>query len=80
MQDPGISTPRSGDQAPAGSGSQVPAGIFLAAARELGVRAGHAVVLEDLSDQQTDDQFHAQLDASIKQIFDASVDKVPTGG
>jgi len=47
MQDPGISTPRSGDQAPAGSGSQVPAGIFLAAARELGVRAGHAVVLED---------------------------------
>jgi len=37
-------------------------------------------LLEDLSDQQTDDQFHAQLDGSIKQIFDASVDKVPTGG
>jgi hypothetical protein len=25
-------------------------------------------------------QFHAQLDASIGQIFDASVEKVPTGG
>jgi fructose-bisphosphate aldolase, class I len=37
-------------------------------------------LLEGLSDQQTDEQFHAQLDASIGQIFDASVDKVPTGG
>jgi fructose-bisphosphate aldolase class I len=37
-------------------------------------------LLEGLSDQQTDDQFHARLDASIGQIFDASVDKVPTGG
>jgi hypothetical protein len=32
-------------------------------------------VLEGLSDQQ----FHAQLDASIGQILDASVDKVPAG-
>ena len=38
------------------------------------------VLLEGLSDQQTDEQFHAQLDASIGQIFAASVDKVPTGG
>jgi len=36
-------------------------------------------LLEGLSDQQTDEQFHAQLDASIGQIFDASVDKVPAG-
>jgi fructose-bisphosphate aldolase, class I len=37
-------------------------------------------LLEGLSDQQTDEQFDAQLDASIRQIFDASVDKVPAGG
>jgi fructose-bisphosphate aldolase class I len=37
-------------------------------------------LLEGLSGQQTDEQFHAQLDASIGQIFDASVDKVPAGG
>jgi fructose-bisphosphate aldolase class I len=37
-------------------------------------------LLEGLSDQQTSEQFHAQLDASIGQIFDASVDKVATGG
>jgi fructose-bisphosphate aldolase, class I len=37
-------------------------------------------LLEGLSDQQTDEQFHAQLDASIGQIFDASVEKVPVGG
>jgi fructose-bisphosphate aldolase, class I len=37
-------------------------------------------LLEGLSEQQTDEQFHAQLDASIKQIFDASVHKVPAGG
>jgi fructose-bisphosphate aldolase, class I len=37
-------------------------------------------LLEGLSDQQTEEQFHAQLDASIGQIFDASVDKVPAGG
>jgi fructose-bisphosphate aldolase, class I len=37
-------------------------------------------LLEGLFDQQTNEQFHAQLDASITQIFDASVDKVPTGG
>ena len=37
-------------------------------------------LLEGLSDQQTGEQFHAQLDASIGQIFDASVDKVPAGG
>jgi hypothetical protein len=35
---------------------------------------------EGLSDQQTGEQFHAQLDASIGQIFDASVEKVPPGG
>jgi fructose-bisphosphate aldolase class I len=37
-------------------------------------------LLEGLSDQQTGEQFHAQLDASIGQIFTASVDKVPAGG
>ena len=37
-------------------------------------------LLEGLSDHQTEEQFHAQLDASIGQIFDASVDKVPAGG
>jgi fructose-bisphosphate aldolase class I len=36
-------------------------------------------LLEGLADQQTNEQFHAQLDASIGQIFDASVDKAPTG-
>jgi len=35
-------------------------------------------LLEGLSDQQTSEQFHAQLDASIGQIFDASVDKAST--
>jgi fructose-bisphosphate aldolase class I len=33
-------------------------------------------LLEGLSDEQTDDQFNAQLDASIAQIFQASVHKV----
>jgi fructose-bisphosphate aldolase, class I len=33
-------------------------------------------LLEGLTEQQTDEQFHARLDASIGQIFDASVDKV----
>jgi len=37
-------------------------------------------LLEGLSAQQTSEQFHAQLDASIGQIFDASVDKAPAGG
>ena len=37
-------------------------------------------LLEGLSDQQTDEQFHEQLDASIGQIFAASVDKVPAAG
>jgi fructose-bisphosphate aldolase, class I len=37
-------------------------------------------LLEGLTEQQTDEQFHAQLDASIGQIFEASVDKVPAGG
>jgi fructose-bisphosphate aldolase class I len=37
-------------------------------------------LLEGLSDQQTDEQFHAQLDASIGQIFDASLEKAPAGG
>ncbi len=32
-------------------------------------------LLEGLSDGQTDEQFNAQLDASIAQIFKASVDK-----
>jgi fructose-bisphosphate aldolase, class I len=36
-------------------------------------------LLEGLTEQQTDEQFHARLDASIAQIFDASVDKVPAG-
>src|SRR5262249_61874321 len=37
-------------------------------------------LLEGLSDRQTGEQFHAQLDAWIGQIFDASVKKVPAGG
>ena len=37
-------------------------------------------LLEGLSDQQTDEQFQAQLDTSIGQIFAASVDKVPADG
>jgi fructose-bisphosphate aldolase class I len=37
-------------------------------------------LLEELSEQQTGEQFHARLDASIGQIFDASVHKVPAGG
>ena len=32
-------------------------------------------LLEGLTDQQTDDQFNQQLDSSITQIFDASVEK-----
>jgi len=36
-------------------------------------------LLQGLSAQQTGEQFHAQLDASIGQIFDASVDKAPSG-
>jgi len=34
-------------------------------------------LLQGLSDQQTSKQFHARLDASIGQIFDASVHKTP---
>ena len=34
-------------------------------------------LLEGLSDEQTDEQFNAQLDAAIAQIFDASVKKSP---
>jgi fructose-bisphosphate aldolase class I len=34
-------------------------------------------LLEGLTDEQTDDEFNAQLDASIAQIFHASVDKTP---
>jgi fructose-bisphosphate aldolase class I len=37
-------------------------------------------LLEGLSDQQAGEQFHARLDASIRQIFDASVHKVPASG
>ncbi|MCW2549916.1 MAG: fructose bisphosphate aldolase [Mycobacterium sp.] len=35
-------------------------------------------LLEGLTDQQTEEQFNAQLDASIAQIFEASVHKTPT--
>jgi fructose-bisphosphate aldolase class I len=35
-------------------------------------------LLEDLSAGQTDEQFTTQLDASIEQIFEASVDKTPS--
>ena len=34
-------------------------------------------LLEGLFEDQSDEQFHARLDASIGQIFDASVHKVP---
>jgi fructose-bisphosphate aldolase class I len=45
-------------------------------ARDPGMIASFSrALLEGLSDQQTDEQFHAQLDASIGQIFDASVEK-----
>src|SRR5262245_9901267 len=37
-------------------------------------------LLEGLTDQQSDEQFHAQLDSSIGQIFAASADKAPAGG
>ena len=37
-------------------------------------------LLAGLYEQQTDEQFHARLDASIQQIFDASVHKVPASG
>jgi fructose-bisphosphate aldolase class I len=37
-------------------------------------------LLAGLTEQQTDEQFHARLDASIGQIFDASVNKVPAVG
>jgi fructose-bisphosphate aldolase class I len=36
-------------------------------------------LLEGLSAGQTDEEFTAQLDASIAQIFEASVEKVPSG-
>jgi fructose-bisphosphate aldolase class I len=36
-------------------------------------------LLEGLSDQQTDEQFNAQLDESIAQIFQASLEKSPGG-
>jgi fructose-bisphosphate aldolase class I len=32
-------------------------------------------LLEGLSDKQTDEQFNTQLDASVAQIFEASVKK-----
>jgi fructose-bisphosphate aldolase class I len=35
-------------------------------------------LLEGLSDQQSDEQFHSRLDASIGQIFSASADKTQT--
>src|SRR6516162_7698822 len=50
-------------------------------ARDPGMIASFSrALLEGLTDQQTDEQFHAQLDASIGQIFDASVHKVPASG
>jgi fructose-bisphosphate aldolase, class I len=36
-------------------------------------------LLEGLTESQTDEQFNAQLDASIEQIYRASVDKEPAG-
>jgi fructose-bisphosphate aldolase class I len=36
-------------------------------------------LLESLRAQQSDEEFHRQLDASIAQIFAASVDKLPVG-
>ena len=50
-------------------------------ARDPGMIASFSrALLEGLSDQQTSEQFHARLDASIGQIFDASVDKVHASG
>jgi fructose-bisphosphate aldolase, class I len=50
-------------------------------ARDPGMIASFSrALLQGLSAQQTDEQFHAQLDASIGQIFAASVDKVPASG
>src|SRR5262249_54661769 len=37
-------------------------------------------LLEGLTDQQSEQEFHAQLDASIGQIFAASADKAQAGG
>ena len=37
-------------------------------------------LLEGLTDEQTDDQFNATLDASVAQIYDASVNKTATVG
>lgn len=34
-------------------------------------------LLEGLTDQQSDEQFNAQLEASVAQIYDASVNKRP---
>jgi fructose-bisphosphate aldolase, class I len=36
-------------------------------------------LLEDLTVKQTDEQFNTQLEASIEQIYLASVDKEPVG-
>ena len=44
------------------------------------LRAGQIVGSTYHTVRQTGEQFHAQLDASIGQIFDASVEKVPAGG
>jgi fructose-bisphosphate aldolase, class I len=37
-------------------------------------------LLEGLTEQQTDEQFNAQLDASVEQIYQASVHKQPASG
>ena len=37
-------------------------------------------LLEGLTDDQTDEQFNARLDASIAQIYQASVTKEPAAG
>ena len=50
-------------------------------ARDPGMIASFSrALLEGLSAQQTGEQFHARLDASIGQIFDASVHKVSASG
>src|SRR5262249_35844657 len=50
-------------------------------ARDPGMIASFSpALLEGLSDHQTTERFLARLDASIGEIFDASVHKVPAGG
>lgn len=37
-------------------------------------------LLEGLTDEQTDDEFNATLEASVAQIYDASVNKIAPVG